>query len=229
VSEYEECICKAAFLDHPAPDFELLESILWTGKDYWLLEEHMERVGDAAEYFGYAINADDIRNELESIARTLPDTPQKIRLLVGGDGTFRVTIEPVPASEPVILGIAADPINSNDPFLYHKTTHRRVYEQVVAGQPDCDDVILWNERGELTETTRANLLLKIDEKWLTPPVECGLLAGTLRRHLLEQGEIQEAVLRKKDLIRAEALEIVNSVRGRVPATVKNGADAPETA
>ena len=46
---------------------------------------------------------------------------------------------------------------------------------------DCDDVILFNERGEITETTISNLFLEIDGELLTPDLSAGLLAGTFRR------------------------------------------------
>ncbi len=58
---------------------------------------------------------------------------------------------------------------------------------------------LWNERGELTETRVANLLVLLDGEWLTPPVECGLLAGTYRAWMLEQGLIRERVVTVNDV------------------------------
>ena len=74
-------------------------------------------------------------------------------------------------------------------------------------------MLLWNERGELTEFTRGNLVVEIDGRRLTPPVSSGLLPGVLRAELLEAGEIEEAVLRREDLGRASRLALINSVRG----------------
>ena len=57
--------------------------------------------------------------------------------------------------DPIRLELAAAPIDASDVFLYHKTTHRAVY---AAAQADCregDDVLLYNQRGEVTETTLA--------------------------------------------------------------------------
>jgi branched-subunit amino acid aminotransferase/4-amino-4-deoxychorismate lyase len=74
------------------------------------------------------------------------------------------------------------------------------------------DVLLWNERSELTETCSANIVLEIDEQRLTPALSSGLLPGTYRAHLLERGEIEERVLPLASLERASAIFLINSVR-----------------
>ena len=80
-------------------------------------------------------------------------------------------------------------------------------------RPDCDDVLLWNERGEVTESSIANLVVRIDGELVTPPVRCGLLAGTFRAELLERAEIVDRVIRVEELSRAESLFLINSVQG----------------
>ncbi len=81
-------------------------------------------------------------------------------------------------------------------------------------------MILWNERGELTESSIANLVLEIGGQCYTPPVTAGLLAGTSRAQLLEDGEIEERVLTMDDLARATRLWLINSVRGRQAAILE---------
>jgi para-aminobenzoate synthetase/4-amino-4-deoxychorismate lyase len=75
-----------------------------------------------------------------------------------------------------------------------------------------DDVLLYNENNELTEFTIGNLVAVIDGKFFTPPVSCGLLAGTFRSHLLETGKISERVIYKDGLGKCSKLFLVNSVR-----------------
>ena len=81
--------------------------------------------------------------------------------------------------------------------------------------------LLWqdkkNEKNELTETTIANLFLEIDGELVTPPVACGLLAGTYRRHMLDTGKVKEAVVKKSDLGKASKIYVGNSVRGLLEA------------
>jgi para-aminobenzoate synthetase/4-amino-4-deoxychorismate lyase len=79
------------------------------------------------------------------------------------------------------------------------------------------DTLLYNERGEVTEFTKGNLVVELDGQRLTPALSCGLLPGTLRAELLARGEVREALLQRADMERASALWFVNGVRGMVPA------------
>jgi branched-subunit amino acid aminotransferase/4-amino-4-deoxychorismate lyase len=113
----------------------------------------------------------------------------------------------------VRVGLAPTPVDPNNPWLYHKTTQRQVYDAARAARPDCDEVLLWNTRGELTEATSANVMVTLDGALVTPPVAAGLLPGTLRRTLLENGRIQEAPIPLSALRRATEIWLINSVRG----------------
>jgi para-aminobenzoate synthetase/4-amino-4-deoxychorismate lyase len=112
---------------------------------------------------------------------------------------------------------ASTPVDSHDPFLANKTTQRQVYETARRAHPDVDDVILANERGEITESTIANVVAEIDGVRYTPPLACGLLGGTFRGERLAAGEIRERVLRRDDLVSAPRLWLINSVREWVDA------------
>ena len=112
----------------------------------------------------------------------------------------------------VRVGLARKPVDDGDAFLYHKTTRREVYDEARTQRPDCDDVILWNGRGELTESTIANLALRIQGQWYTPPIESGLLPGVMRAHLLDEGHLREGILTKDDLAQADEVGLFNSVR-----------------
>jgi len=219
--EYEECRTKARVLSRRVPAFDLLETMLWTpGKGYLLLQRHLDRLCASAEYFDFPLDVEAVWAGLRSLAETLAETlavPRLVRLLLGRQGQIRLKDlppPPTPATTPRVI-LAAGRVDSNNPFLYHKTTHRSVYEEALAKRPGFDDVLLYNERGEVTESTRANVLVRMDGMLYTPPVACGLLAGTMRARLLEQGEIAERILSPADLARAEEVLLVNSVRGLV--------------
>jgi branched-subunit amino acid aminotransferase/4-amino-4-deoxychorismate lyase len=111
-------------------------------------------------------------------------------------------------------------VSPDDPFLYHKTTWRPVYEEELARARACgfDEVLFRNEAGELTEGAWNNLFVRRAGRLLTPPVRCGLLDGTLRQELLATGAAEEAVLRPEDLMGAEEVLFGNSVRGLMRAT-----------
>ncbi len=214
--EYEECMLKARVLTAPHPGFALLETLLWRpDSGYALLDRHLARLAESARYFGVPLDPALARRTLEGLADALPHADQRVRLLVSQDGAPRCEHAPLaPAPDrPVLLGLAPAPVDSADPLLYHKTTARHVYEAALAACPGCDDAVLWNERGELTETCIGNLALRLDGALLTPPVASGLLPGTLRAELLERGALREQTLTLADLERCEELFVLNSVRG----------------
>ncbi|HRJ75336.1 MAG TPA: aminotransferase class IV, partial [Anaerolineales bacterium] len=57
-----------------------------------------------------------------------------------------------------------------------------------------------------------NLVVESNGKFFTPPISCGLLAGTFREHLLETGKIKERVIYKHELNQFEKIYLINSVR-----------------
>ena len=116
-------------------------------------------------------------------------------------------------ARPWRVAVGTTPVDTRSPLLFNKTTRRDIYEQARAGHPGLDDVLLWNARGELTESTIANLVVEIDGSRVTPPVACGLLPGVFRQELLTRGEIEERVVLVSDLARASRLWLVNSLRG----------------
>ncbi len=210
-AEYDEALSKAAILTKKMPEFQLLETMLWKEGELFLLDRHLKRLTDSAERFDFKMKLDAIRAELEGL---LFDEPMKIRLLLSLNGEFGVEAASCrwPQPQDAVLAISREPVDSKDVFLYHKTTNRAVYGKAKADFPDADDVLLYNERGEVTESSIANVVVELDGHKLTPPVSCGLLAGTFRDKLLAQGEIEEGVIVLEDLKRAEGVWLINSVR-----------------
>ena len=224
-SEYEECQIKARVLLNKRHGFELLETILWTpGEGYFLLDYHFKRLQESASYFNFVVDLTAIEKKLLAIADSLQDQPHKIRLIVNHQGNFQVeTLAFTVNRQPKIikLGIANEPIDINNIFLYHKTTNRNFYKNIRQAYQNYNDVLLWNERQEITETCIANVVVKRDRKLLTPPLSSGLLAGTFRAALLEKKQIQEAVIKLEDLAQCEAIYLINSVRKWQTAKLQN--------
>ena len=143
-----------------------------------------------------------------------------MRLLVARDGVPTIECTPYAADAvPWRVTFASAAVDSGDPFLANKTTHRVVYDTARRARPDVDDVILWNERGEVTEATIANVVVEIDGVRYTPPLTCGLLGGTFRGELLASGQIRERVLTRADVSGASRLWLINSVREWVDAVL----------
>jgi para-aminobenzoate synthetase/4-amino-4-deoxychorismate lyase len=141
---------------------------------------------------------------------------QRVRLLLDKNGNLSSEVKPFQPAEqknPMKVCLAREPIDSYDVFLFHKTTHRDVYEAArKVADPEYDDVLLYNGRSELTEFTLGNLVVEMDGKLYTPPICCGLLAGTFRAYLLETGQVEEKAIRVEELKDCKKVFLVNSVR-----------------
>ncbi|MCX6081208.1 MAG: aminodeoxychorismate synthase component I [Chloroflexi bacterium] len=215
--EYAEALLKARVLTGRPPEFSLLETIRWTTQTgYFLLDKHLDRLADSASYFGFPYNRSALMETLAETARGFGNQAQRVRLLLNRQGSFSHQVYPLSSEHqelPMRVKLAAAPVNSADVFLYHKTTWRTVYEKARQSQSDCDEVLLFNERDELTEASIANLVFELDGDLVTPPVTCGLLAGTLRGDLIKQGRISEKIVTLGDLARCTQIFLINSVRG----------------
>jgi len=216
--EWEETLTKSLVLSSPAPTFQLLETLRWDpNKGYYLLDRHLQRLSRSAAYFDFTIDPDHLADSLQKAVERVPPETHRVRLLVDSEGKAKIDAQPLVVDDRIwTLALAKRPVDRHDRFLFHKTTRRNVYDSNKKAFPDHDDVVLWNEQGEVTETTLANLVLRVDGELITPPLDSGLLPGTLREELLTKGAIHEAVIELEVLSRAEEIFLINSVREWIP-------------
>jgi para-aminobenzoate synthetase/4-amino-4-deoxychorismate lyase len=200
--EYEECLVKSRFLHTQPVEFQLFESILLEDGEYFLLERHVQRLRDSAEYFGFTFREARISADLERIAADRRSGSWKVRLMLWRNGGIETNVSAVQPIETRRVTLATEAVDSSDRFLFHKTTRRAQVE----------DTIFWNERGQVTESNIANVVVPIDGELYTPPVESGLLAGTFRNQLLAEGKIKERVITIEELQDVKDFFLINSVR-----------------
>jgi para-aminobenzoate synthetase/4-amino-4-deoxychorismate lyase len=218
--EYEEIVAKARVLTDVRPAFGLFESLGHApAEGFRHLDEHLERLAASARYFGF-------RFELEAAAAALKQAvieanePGVVRLTLARDGSLSTDLRDLsPAEERVRVALDDEPVDPSNPWLFHKTTRRQPYERRRERRPDVDDVVLVNDRGEVTESTIANLVVRLEGVWVTPPIDAGLLPGTYRTVLLREGRLIERPVTVDELRGAGELALVSSVRGWRPAVL----------
>ncbi len=214
--EYRECEIKTRVLTNPSTEFQLYEALLWSPlEDYFLLDRHTARLQASAEYFDFQFDRAAWLGRLDEVRRALPAVDHKVRAVLDRSGTLSALAVPLSeiARPPLRrVALAQKPIDSSDVFLYHKTSRRALFETARAARPDCADVILWNERSEITESCSANVVIELDGELITPPITCGLLAGTFRGWLIDQGQLVERAISIEMLRAARRLYLINSVR-----------------
>lgn len=224
VKEYAECLLKMKFLTDPVRRFELIETMLHEPeKGIWLRGYHLARLAASAAYFGFVFDASKVHDAIEAAISGNTNERLRVRLLLDEDGGVTVTTAPQPAApaDAVMRYVVSDSrLNSSDLFLYHKTTRRELYDREWKHYADtlgADEVIYLNEAGELAEGSRTSIFIARDGKLLTPRLAAGVLPGTLRAALLDEGRAEEARLTIQDLNGAAEIYLGNSVRGLVRA------------
>ena len=180
-----------------------------------LLDRHLERLRKSADFFSFEC---DLRKVHAAILQAVPreGLPVGLRLTLARHGEVGVKSSPLPAAYARQLKLSKVTVYSGDMFLYHKTTNRSVYERARRECREFDDqtdVVLVNQRGEVTETTIMNIAVFRDGRWITPPISCGLLPGAMRAELLARGEVLEGVVPAKELQSGELIRCFNALRG----------------
>ncbi len=234
--EWQECCLKGHFLSKPRPDFQLIETMLWSAATgYWLLNQHLERVEASARYFGYPFHEKEVRAALNRYQDDITEGAARVRFLLHREGGITISHTPCPLPGNLSLPPIASPnplakicfaterTDSSDLFLYHKTTQRQIYDRLwqEASAKGYLDLIFTNERGEISEGAITNIFIEKEGVFFTPPVNSGLLPGVFRGYLLATfpDQVREKTLFAEDLMApGTTLYLGNSVRGLVQVT-----------
>ena len=189
-----------------------------------LLPYHLRRLKQSARALGYRYPNDDavitaIKAALDQTSTaTIMPSGTRLRLLLSPLGQLVIQTAPLPALQGVPwIALTQLRLESAEPLLQHKTTHRPWYEaatQWLAQHPHYFDLIFLNEKGELCEGSRSNIYVLKNGVWLTPPLASGLLGGVLRTQLLDTHQVEEAILTPSDLTAGKAsIRLSNALRG----------------
>jgi len=214
--ERAELHAKAAVLAHDVTEHRLLETLAFVPREGLRnLDRHLARMADSADWAGFRFDRTRVVESVR-VAVAGRGKPARVRVLLAREGHVEVELEAMPAvgTRPVLLALDDDPVDADSPWLQHKTTRRDVYVTRALRHPEADDVVLVNQHGQVTETTTANLAVRIGGLWWTPPTASGCLPGVERGRLLELGRLHERVLTVEDLLDAEQVAVLNSLRGR---------------
>jgi para-aminobenzoate synthetase/4-amino-4-deoxychorismate lyase len=205
--EWEETLTKRKFLE-VIPEFHLIETMKVERGEALFFEEHLNRLRKSADELGFVFSSSlfDIKPKQDGI----------MRISLSKSGEFEVTYRDILPNKSDIVRFSRHRVNSKNTFLYHKTDYRTWYESSFEPIKNGDvfDEIYMNEREEVTEGSRSNVVIEKNGRLFTPPINSGILGGIYRAYMLKN-RAEEKLLYAKDLIEADKIYCVNSVRGCV--------------
>jgi branched-chain amino acid aminotransferase len=94
-----------------------------------------------------------------------------------------------------------------------------VLARIEAAEQGADDALVLNRQGFVAETSAANLFVRLNGSWFTPPIADGALPGIFRGKLLETGRVREARLTPAQLLQSEAIFAGNTLSLRPVADI----------
>jgi para-aminobenzoate synthetase/4-amino-4-deoxychorismate lyase len=227
--EYQECQLKGRFLTElPAP-FSLFETMYATqehGVRHWA--RHQARLKHSARYFSVPLDWPEIERQISNLHNAMqPGTPYRVKLSVNGLGHIAIEHAVLtPITTPVKILLSTTPQRPKTLWSQHKTTLRSDCDLAWqhAQRQGAFDTLLWNERGELTEGGRSNVLVKFKGRWVTPPQSAGVLPGVMRAVLMDDASwgLTEQTIHIDQLQHAEEIAVCNALRGVLVCDTRRG-------
>ncbi len=211
--EWEETLIKTKFLSSNT-DFELVETIKVANKKLVYKHLHFKRLKNSAKQLDFRFNP--------QILNIKPEKDGILRILLNKNGGYKTEYLPLNEIKSDKIALSSKSIQSSNPFLKHKTTHRPWYKTSYEKIKNdlIYDEIFFNEKGEITEGTRTNIIIKKNGKMFTPPIKSGVLRGIMRQKLIDEGKLKEKTISIKELQNADEIYCISSVRGIKKVTLK---------
>lgn len=218
LQEYSEVKLKSNFLVKTDKYFELFETMLFENGKIFLIDEHIERLKNAANYFLFKINTAKIITKIIDAVNALDlNKNYKIKLMLRKDGHTEINISEEISFQSNKIVISGNKINAKNRFQYFKTTNRELYnkELELFRKDNYFDVIYFNDENLLAEGAITNIFLFINDIWHTPSIKSGILNGVYRDYFIKNNNCIETEINKNDLLKSQKIILTNSVKKEV--------------
>ena len=209
----------------------VFETIKTVENKPWALSRHMRRAVASAQQLGLQIPTEDlVRNSVENLLDTQQHAHGLLRLSFGKNGNWSAVHL---AYEPVMHGAKLltydkEIVVQGQPIKSYPYTHRlKILEAIkLLG---ADEAIVCNDKGKICEGSVTNLLLRIDDKWVTPPISDGVLPGVMRALVIEYCGVSVRSIDRSEISRVQSAFLLSSLRIAQPVTAIDGREVEQSA
>ena len=221
----------------------LFETLLWDGAGLEFWPEHFQRLSRGCAALGLpAPSETEALNRVLAAARQIGDERGAVRLTLtagsGGRGLDRparpvlrllATSGPAPLIDTPVTMITST-IRRNDASPTSRLKTLNYLDNVLARRDaqarGADEALLLNTRGHVACAAVANIVWLKGGVLYTPALDCGVLDGVVRGHLIKSHAVQEVQVGLETVLAADAVYLTNSLIGARPVGRLDGCDLP---
>lgn len=219
-SEFYECFAKCKFIQNVKkllkPKY-IFTTLKFSGGILYFKSSHINRLINTKKFFSFPISESKIIRKFTRLENLLKKINKilKIHFRIYSNGKIQIFLTPIEKKKGFIFKISSIKTKSENIFLYYKTNNRILYENELrkAKKENFDEVVFFNENGYLTEGSYTNIIVQIDGKFYTPPIQSGLLNGIFREKMIKKYQIKEKNININEFLSSECIFFINSVRG----------------
>lgn len=205
------------------------------------LDRHLDRLGTACARVALDHPGDDVlRRAIDELVETSGLTDGRVRISISG-GT--AGLGPGRGDSPTVVvavGTAVVPTgaarllrgpwarNERSPLAGVKSSSWAENAALLrlARDAGCDDVLLSDSQGHLSECAASNVFVVLDGQAVTPTLDSGCLPGIVRAVLLDRGVAQEVVIDDDSIDVVTEAFITSSFVGVRPVAMIGGRSLP---
>ena len=208
----------------------VFETIKTVDNRPWAMSRHMRRAVSGAQQRGFRIPSEDlIRSAVETLCQTEKYQHGLLRLSFGHNGDWsavHLPYEPVTHGAKLLtydkeIAIQGQPVKS------YPYGHRlEILEAVkILG---ADEAIVCNDKAKVCEGSVTNLLLRIDDKWVTPPISDGVLPGIVRALVIKYCGVSVRSVERSEIPLIQSAFLLSSLRIAQPVTSIDGRELEQS-
>lgn len=186
-----------------------------------LLSYHLERLNNALDTLEISMPVS-FEETMAHHIRRMPADKDVLRVAVSQNNAVWETRKKTYTQEQYQQGFSLKYSsvrrNETSPMTGIKSLNQgdNILQRRLALRSGFDEAVFLNSKGELAEGTVSNLFFVSEKRLYTPVLECGLLAGTVRRWLIENYDVQEIHILPDDLESVQEMFITNALLGIMP-------------
>jgi branched-chain amino acid aminotransferase len=208
----------------------IFETIKTVDNKPWAMSRHMRRAVSSARKIGLGVPSEElIREAVERLCMAEKHSYGVLRISFGQNGNWsavHLPYEPIRQGAKLLsydkeIAILGQPIKS------YPYTHRLEILEAIK-LLGADEAIVCNDKGKVCEGSVTNLLLRIENTWVTPPISDGVLPGVMRALVIEYCGVSVRSIDASEIPRVQSAFLLSSLRIAQPVISIDGREIEQS-